>query len=116
MARMKLFDREIVDADQPYAKRRQILGAIGRQIRVIPVKVALADEARVARLEQHPLVSRHRMLAQVCLSHRHHVIGELDEQCRSHQHVERKLIDALASRDHVLRRVDVRTGVRSHRE
>ena len=52
MARMKLLDRQVVDADEPNAERHEILGAVGREIGVVGVKVLLADERRIARLDQ----------------------------------------------------------------
>ena len=41
MAGMKLLDREIVDSDETHAERHEILGAVGREIRVVAAEIAL---------------------------------------------------------------------------
>ena len=44
MARMKLLDGQIVDPDEPDAERSQVFRTIGRQICVVAMEIALANE------------------------------------------------------------------------
>src|ERR1051326_5266986 len=108
---MKLLDREVVDSDEPHAKRNEVFRTIRREVCVVGMEVALANEARVSSLQQYALVSGDRLAPQIRLGHRHAVVVEFENDRAADECVERQLIDTNTIGYHVARRIDVRSRV-----
>lgn len=113
MSGVKLFDREVVHADELDAPRYQILRAVRREERVVPDKLRLREKSRVSGLEQHSRVLCEIVLAQLTGAHRHNIVRERDQQRGPDQLVEPNLVDRLAVVEEMLRGVNMCPGVRS---
>ena len=116
MPRVKLLDREIVDADELDAERDEILRAVRREVGVVVHELRAADEGRVARLDQDARVPLELVPLELRSADGHHVVRDADEDGGAHEDVERQRVDGHAVVEEVLGRVDVCAGVRSKRE
>src|SRR4051812_28990489 len=113
MTRMELLDRQGIDADELDAELREKRRAVRREIRVVRMKLALSDERRISRLDQDPFMALQLVQLELLLADCHYVVLDADEDAGPHQHFERQGIDPDAIVEEMLRRVDVRAGVRA---
>src|SRR5438045_6256346 len=93
MAGMKLLDREIVDSDETHAERHEVLGSVGREIRVVAAEIALADEARVSRPQKHTFMSGEWLGVQVGFGDGHEVGVERHDEWGPYEGMEVRRLD-----------------------
>src|SRR5216110_1050325 len=113
MARVKLLDRQIIDADQLDSVVNEVLSAVGGDKRVVLDEIALQKKRRVASPKQDSFVTSDGAGTQLVDSNRENAVVKTHQQRRPDQSVQRDLVDGLAVVEEMTRGVDVGARVRA---
>lgn len=112
VARMKLFDRQVIYSDELHTAADQHLGRFGQKVREVFAK-AFVPKSGVARMKQNAFNLIKVTSSQEIRINLRAIVRDANDARWPNQNIERQRIDLVSAFDEMRRRINVRSGVRA---